>query len=214
MKVVEQGLSADRIPKVARIHSFDHNSQPAAQILNIETGHKERFIADDFRWGELIDLIGQFRGLVDFRQHELSCRHVTGSYAEPVFRADDTHEEIVTCLIASRKIHVGPGSHDTRHFTLYQTFCQFRVFDLVADGYFLAFLDQTTDIGIHRMVGNAAHRRSLRQTALLSCQRDFQHLRNADRIFEEHFIKISDAVHKYAVLIIFLYFFVLLHHRR
>ena len=85
---------------------------------------------------------------------------------------------------------------------------------LLADGHLVALLDQPREICVHRVKGHAAHRRALRQTAVFSCQRQFQLPGDEDGVLKEHLVEVSQPEKEDRVLILLLDAEVLLHHRR
>ena len=212
MKVIEDRRPADRIVEISGIHRLDQDSESAAELIHVQTGHDERFAADDLARGDLIDLIREGSQFVDFRQNELPCRDIAGGDSEPVLHADNAHEKDVPVLVSLRDIHVRSRCDDAGHFPLYKTFRELRILDLVADRDLLPFFDESGDIDVQSMEGDSAHRSALRKAAFLSGQSELEKTRDFDSVFEEHLVEVTDSIHKYAVFVLFLYFFVLLHH--
>ena len=122
MEVIEDRRPADRIIEISGIHRLDQDPESAAEFIHIQTGHDERFAADDLARSDLIDLICEGSQFVDFRQNELPGRDVAGGDPEPVLHTDDAHEKDIPVLVSLRDIHVRPRRDDAGHFPFYEAF--------------------------------------------------------------------------------------------
>ena len=133
MKVIEDRRPADRIVEISGIHRLDQDSESAAELIHVQTGHDERFAADDLARSDLIDLIREGSQFVDLRQNELPCRDIAGGDSEPVLHADDAHEKYIPVLVSFRDIHVRSRRDDAGPFASFgsstwsqiATFCPF-----------------------------------------------------------------------------------------
>ena len=77
---------------------------------------------------------------------------------------------LIQCLAAGD----GPRSHHPDHLPLHQPFGLLGILHLLRNGNLVTFLHQLIQVGVHRMVGYAAHGGPLLKAALLSGQRQLQ----------------------------------------
>lgn len=70
-----------------------------------------------------------------------------------------------------------------------------RVLGLLADGDLVALGDQARDVGVARMIGNAAHRRLIlrRLAAVAGRQRQIELARGELSILVEHLVEVAQA---------------------
>ena len=72
---------------------------------------------------------------------------------------------------------------------------------------------QTVEISVYGMIRNAAHGGTLIQSAVFSCQRQFQFLGYQLCILKKHLVKVTQTIKKDTVFVLFLCLHILLHHR-
>ena len=212
MKMVLQEPLTRLVVKILLVHRLDQDVQTVPEIVKVKAGHQCGLVADHLRRRDFADLIHQVLNRLLLGHEEFSCRDIGGRDAEPVVRKDQRHQKVVPRLIHGRRIQVGARRDNTGDLPLHKPFGCLRVFDLVADGDLVAELDEPSDIRVHSVKRNAAHRRAFLHPAVLACQRQLQLLGDRDRVVKEHFKKISDAVHENTVAVFLLPFHVLLHH--
>ena len=121
--------------------------------------------------------------------------------------------EVVALLLQHGGFHNSTGGDHPDHFTFYQAFGGGRIFHLLANGDLVAFCHQTADIAFCTMERHAAHRRTLRLTAITSGERQLQLPGYRFSIVKEHFIKVTQTVHQNSIFVLFFDLQVLLHHR-
>ena len=176
MEMVQQSLPAGYIPEVGGFHRLDQHAEPPLEILYVDPGHHEGFVADDFRRGDLEDLIREFSEIIRLRHQEFPGGNIRSRDPVPVFGSNDAHEEIVAGLVAGPDIHVGARGDHAGDLALHKAFGQLRILDLVADRNLLPLLDEAAHIGIQCVERHAAHRSPLGQAALLAGQGELEKL--------------------------------------
>ena len=108
------------------------------------------------------------------------------------------------------------GRDDADDIALDKALGERRVLGLLADGDLVALGDQARDVGVARMIGNAAHRRLIlrRLAAVAGRQRQIELARGELSILVEHLVEVAQAEKEDRILILFLDLQILLHHRR
>ena len=185
---------------------------PVLDLLGVHTGYEKCIVADNFRRAEFVDLIRQFPFRRHFSHQEVACTDVGNGNAEPLVDINDSHQIVVLRLIQCLGAGDGSGGDDTDNLSFYQSLGLFGVFHLLRNSYLVALLDQPVQIVIKRMVGNAAHGRPFLQAAFFSCQSNLQFLRDGERIFKKHLIKIPQPVKQDTVRVLLLGFQIMDHH--
>ena len=105
-----------------------------------------------------------------------------------------------------------PRRYHTDHFPFHQTLNQLRIFHLFGHSHLIAFLYQTVQVSIRRMMRDAAHGRPLRKAAFFSGQGKLQFFGDRHRILKKHFIKVAQTVKQNTVRVLFFCRNILLHH--
>ena len=97
--------------------------------------------------------------------------------------------------------------------TLYNTFCQFRVFQLVADCNFISGTHKSRQICLKRMMRETGHRNCSWSGARTLSKHDAQHLAGSQGILAVCLIKVTAPEQKYSFRMLSLHSEVLFHHR-
>ena len=149
-----------------------------------------------------VDGIERFaRRDVRAREDELSRRRLVQEHDVDVGR-------ITQCLIGERR-----ARRDHLHyFAVRQPLC-LRVADLLGNRHLEPLCDETRDIAVRRMIGNAAHG-ILLEIAAAARQRQPELLRRHLRIVEEHLVEIAQTKEKKLARMRLFRGEILLHHRR
>ena len=172
-------------------------------------------VGDDLSRGNGRQRAAKLTFLVGKLTHiKLARRHVRIGKARALALDAYTGKKVVLPLGQGGLIRHGTGGDDARDFALDQPLGQGGILHLLADGHTIAFFDQAGDIGIHRVIGHAAHGRALRQAAVAPRKGQLQLAAGGQRVVKEHFIKIAQAVEKQLVGVLLLNGQVLLHHGR
>ena len=199
------------ILKVKRGIGIDVHLDTVPQRVEAQALHVGQFLIDQdlgrLKLSKFVHQLFLFRYL---RHQKLSGRNIRHRQADRIGDAVDAGNVIV--IFRQLGVHGGAGGHDTGDIPLDQPFCQLGIFQLVADGHFIAFIDQA-DITFHRMIGDAAHGSLLFQARIPGGQGQLQFFGRRYRVLEKHLIKIAQAVKKQAVRIFRLDSPVLVHHR-
>lgn len=94
-KMIQKLLSAYCIIKIPCIQRVYRDSQPVFHSFQIHTAHIERFIADDLRRREPVDLIHQLRAVLNLGHKVIPCRDISHRDSVTVRNIDNTHDVIV-----------------------------------------------------------------------------------------------------------------------
>ena len=192
--MLHQDPAAQIVVKIPVVQRIDTDAKPIPQIPGINAADEKRLIADDLRRHKFVDLIQELSLFVQLRHHAFSRGNIRDGNAKGIIHADNTHNVIVLGLIQTLGAQCSTRRHHADDFTFYDPFRLFRVLHLLTDCNFVAFLHQTVDIRVRRMVRDPAHGRPFLQAAVLSGQCQFQFPGHQNRIIEKHFIKITQTV--------------------
>ena len=176
LKVFPQDLPAGLVPEEVAVQGGNRHIVAVFQLINVHPRHVKGVVADDLRRRKLIDLIKKLPAGVNLRHQELPGRDIRCGNSVLSIHVHNAHEVVVLRLIQSLGAGDGARGHHPDHLPLHQPLGQLGILHLLRDGHLVAVLDQAVEIGVHRMVGHAAHGRPLRQAALLPGQRDLQNL--------------------------------------
>ena len=121
-------------------------------------------------------------------------------------------EVVVLLLLQDVGLDHRSGGDDAGHRALDEALGQGRVLHLLADGHAEPLFHELADVVVHRVVGHAAHGRALLQAAVPPRQRQLQGLGHRHRVVKEHLVKVAQAIHQDAVLVLLLGRQVVLHH--
>ena len=130
-----------------------------------------------------------------------------------ILQRNNRHQIIVSGFIQRCGIQSCSRCNYTDNFSLNKTFGFLRVFHLLTDCHFVAFLDQSFDICLGCMKWNSAHRSTFFQSAVLTSKRQFQFFGYKDCIIKKHLIKVAKSIEQDAVLVTFFCFTIFPHHR-
>ena len=88
----------------------------------------------------------------------------------------------------------GTGRQHAGDLSAYQFLGSSRIFDLLANGDFVAFLHQPRDISVYGMIRDAAHRdRRAAFVLITGGERNFEFAGGNDRVLIKHFVEIAQA---------------------
>ena len=125
----------------------------------------------------------------------------------------DKTQIIIAACIEHIAFQHGTRRNHADDFPLDQPFCSGRVLHLLADCHLIPLFDQSGYVVFAAVVRDAAHRRTLIQTALLAGQGQLQLPRGNQRIVKKQLIKISQPKKQQLLQILLLDLPVLAHHR-
>jgi hypothetical protein len=113
------------------------------------------------------------------------------------------------------RIRQRPGRHDADDFAFDDPFGLFWIFHLIADGDPEAFLHQPREVGIERVMRDAAHRDGRALSIFRTrCEREIQRARRDERILVEHLVEVPHAKKQDGIAILLLRIEILAHRRR
>ena len=141
-----------------------------------------------------------------------------GDVAEACPRAGpgpaDGGDEIVLPLLQHGGVDHGTGGDDADDIPVHQPLGQGRVLHLLADGHLVPLGDEPGQIGLHRVVGHAAHGGALLGglVPVPGGEGEVQLLGHQLGVLVEHLIKVAQPEHQDAVGVLRLHLIVLLHH--
>ena len=143
-------------------------------------------------------------------------RHVAERRAGVLPVQKDAAEEVAAPVVEAGAVDDRAGRDDADDIALDKALGERRVLGLLADGDLVALGDQARDVGVARMIGNAAHRRLIlrRLAAVAGRQRQIELARGELSILVEHLVEVAQAEKEDRILILFLDLQILLHHRR
>ena len=143
-------------------------------------------------------------------------RHVAERRAGVLPVQKDATEEVAAPVVEAGAVDDRAGRDDADDIALDKALGERRVLGLLADGDLVALGDQARDVGVARMIGNAAHRRLIlrRLAAVAGRQRQIELARGELGILVEHLVEVAQAEKEDRILILFLDLQILLHHRR
>ena len=134
----------------------------------------------------------------------------TGGQALRVAR--DGGEEVV--LFAFDKVGGGgAGRENTDHFATDDLFAGSRLFELFADGDFVAGADEAGDVVFGGMIGHAAHWDGFAALFVAGGEGDLQDAGGDDRVVVKEFVEIAEAEEEQRLRMLFFHGVVLLHQR-
>ena len=146
----------------------------------------------------------------------MAGRHVAKGRACVLLIQKETAEEVAAPVVKAGAVDDRAGRDDADDVALDKALGKRRVLGLLADGNLVALGDETGDVSVARMVGDAAHRRLIlrRLAAVAGRQREVQLARGELGVLVEHLIEVAQAEKEDRILILFLDLQILLHHRR
>ena len=169
---------------------------------------------DDLHRRDAGQLVRQgIRGIRHLMHEELARGHVREGQTRPIRREAHGEQEVVRLLVQHGAFDHRAGGDDAGDAPLHQALGQRGILHLLADGDLVALGDEPLHIGIHGMMGHAAHGRALLKAAVAPGQRQLQLAGHESRVIEEHLIKVAQAEKEDAVLVLRLHLQILLHHR-
>ena len=150
------------------------------------------------------------------RHVRMAGRHVAKGSACVLLIEKETAEEVAAPVVEAGAVDDRAGRDDADDIALDKALGERRVLGLLADGDLVALGDQARDVGVARMIGNAAHRRLIlrRLAAVAGRQRQIELARGELSILVEHLVEVAQAEKEDRILILFLDLQILLHHRR
>ena len=150
------------------------------------------------------------------RHVRMAGRHVAERYACVLLIQENAAEEVAAPVVEAGAVDDRAGRDDADDIALDKALGERRVLGLLADGDLVALGDQAGDVGVARMVGDAAHRCLIlrRLAAVAGRQRQIELARGELGILVEHLIEVAQAEKEDRILILFLDLQILLHHRR
>ena len=160
--------------KIIAGHRGDDCSDFFFYIFKIHTTDTEAVVADNLCRLKLVHLIQQGVLMFQLGCPELSRGQVADSDTEFVILAENAHNIVVSALVQTLGQRIGTRRHHPDDVSFYDSLCRLRILHLLADGDAVSPLHQFIDIRFAGMKRNAAHRRPLLLTAVLSRQSNLQ----------------------------------------
>ena len=210
----QQELRGRSVVKIMGVQRIDGDMLAVAQLRQVQAAHQESLIADDLGRGVADDLVPDLLVRGQLRGQELAGTDIRRRDAGTAAVVVDAENIIIPALFQGFHIQVGTGGDHPDNGPFDHAPGSLRILDLLADGHFMAVGHQPGQVGIHRVIGHAAHGRPLRQAALLARQGQFQLTGDQFGVLKEHFIKVSQPVEQYTVRIFFFGLQIMLHHGR
>jgi hypothetical protein len=133
---------------------------------------------------------------------ELAGGDVGEGEAKLLTSGDDGHEVVVTVRAQHAVLNPGPGSDDLGDLPLDEASAWFA--DLIADGYFVAGVEETGGVDIGGVMGDAAHGHLGAFAHFPAGKDDLQDLGREDGVVVEHFVEITEPEENDGVGIAFL----------
>ena len=172
-----------------------------------------RAVGDDFAGIQGVQ--GRFQGgggVFHLLHVKFPGGHVAGRHAAALAVHAHGAKEIVPLFPDDGGIGQCARRDDTDDVPVHQALGKRRVLHLFPDGYPIAPFHQPGHIGIHGVVGHAAHGGALLQAAVLARQGQLQFPAGGEGVLKEHFVKIAHPEKQQGVRVLFFQAHVLLHH--
>ena len=213
-EVLQQDPAAHGGVVVAGVERRQRRVDLGPQELRIDPRQEKSFIAQNL--GRMIpqDLVHQPLTGRDLRHEEVARRDVGDGDAAVVRVVEHGKDVVIRLLIQRRDVDVGAGRHDPDDVALHDALRELRVLELLADRDLVALVDEACEVAVHGVERDAAHRRALREAAVLAGERQLQLSGDRHGVLEEHLVKVAEPVKQDAVGIFFSRCDILLHHRR
>ena len=163
-------------------------------------------VAEDFAGGKAAKLGGHILGVGAHRGEKRAGGNVAEGKAEfPAFPVNAA-DVVVFVLVQHTAFGDGAGGDDAGDVSLHQPLGGGRVFHLLADGDLVALLHQPGDVGVHAVIGDAAHGRLLLLwlAPVTGGQGEIQFPSRQFGVVVKHFIEVAQAEHQNAVLVLIL----------
>ena len=136
---------------------------------------KRRVVGQNFLGVDARDFVRQTHARArELIQIEFAGGYVGKHAARAVFVKQKRHDVVGLLLLQHARVNHRAGRDHARDGALHQPLGQRGIGHLLADGNLVAFLNEPRHIHVHRVIRHAAHRRALRQAAVLSRQRQLQ----------------------------------------
>ena len=147
------------------------------------------------------DLLGREVGQQQVYEVERALRHAEGAggdvqecRARQVFLEIEGAQPVVFGGVEQRFVVVHAGGHQLGDAALDQFFGEFGVFQLVADGHFVAGSDHFWQINVYGVVRNPREIRVIAGTGGLAGQYEPQHLAHHDGVVCKGLVEVAHAV--------------------
>ena len=142
---------------------------------------------------------------------EGACGHIAEGQAEFAAMAVNTGHVVIFALFQHTAFRHGAGGYNAGNLPFHKPLCKGRVRHLLADGNLVALLNQARNVGIHAVVGHAAHGGLLflGLAAVPGGEGQVQLPGGESCVLIKHLVKIAKAEEENAVLILLLDFLVL-----
>ena len=163
-------------------------------------------VAEDFAGGKAAKLRGYVLGVGADRGEERTGGNVAEGKAEFSAFAVNAADVVVFVLVQHTAFGDGTGGDDAGDVPLHQPLGGGRVFHLLADGDLVALLHQPGDVGVHAVVGDAAHGRLflLGLAPVTGGQGEVKFPGRQFGVLVKHLVKVAQAEHQDAVLVLVL----------
>ena len=163
-------------------------------------------VAEDFAGGKAAKLRGHVLGVGADRGEERTGGNVAEGKAEFSAFAVNAADVVVFVLVQHTAFGDGAGGDDAGDVPLHQSLGGGRVFHLFADGDLVALLHQPGDVGVHAVVGDAAHGRLflLGLAPVTGGQGEVKFPGRQLGVLVKHLVKVAQAEHQDAVLVLVL----------
>ena len=151
------------------------------------------------------------------RAVQLSAEHLaggniaeahTGTPGVQINRSD----KVVAGLFQHGAFQHGAGGDFPDDLPAHQALGLCRIFHLLTDGNLVALGHQTGDIALGAVIGHTAHGCPLSLSAIPAGESQIQLPGHGFGVLKEHFVKVAQAIHQNAILVVIFHIQVLLHH--
>ena len=216
-----------RLPKVAFQHLLGICRGELSRLLLVHAAGKtvkqgilqHRVVGgaaspDDLAGSKPSQLAGSRRGIGAAGDIESTGGQVAEGQAAALLFPVDTGDVVVLALLQHAAFRDGAGGDNPGHLPLHQPLGQGRVLCLLADGHLIALAYQSGDVGIHGVIGNAAHGGLLLLglVPVPGCEGQIQLPGSQPGVLVEHLVEVTQTEKQDTVLILFLDGVVLLAH--
>lgn len=156
---------------------------------------------EDFGGGETGEFFVEVADVGELGGGEFAGGDVGVSEAGFVVEIVDGGEVVVLVGGKHAGFEDGPGGEDADDFTGHETFNGFGA-DLFAEGDFVPFGDEFSDVALGRMVGHTGHRHPLTFADVTAGEDEVEFLGGGFGVGVEHFVEVAEAEEEDSVLVL------------
>ena len=148
-----------------------------------------------------------------FASQKFACRDIEECYTTSHSAEMNCCKEVVLLIVQHIIRHGNTRRHQFGDAAFYELLRQFRIFQLIADGYALASSDEFRQISIEGVMGKSRHLITFIVTIVTMCQRDTQYLCCCHSILAIGLIEVTTTKQQHRIWVLRLQVEELFHHR-